>query len=78
MSTIEELENCADVFNELIEYQENLKERERNRCGVRSISKTFHTRCHRCHSRLKILSGSQYCPDCNWDSLEDLYSSKAA
>ena len=70
MRITEELENYADVLNELTEHNQNLKERERNRCGVRKYTRTFKTRCHRCHTRLKILSGAQYCPDCNWDSLE--------
>ncbi len=78
MRTIEELENANAVLQELTKNYDYLKERERNRCGVRSLTKTCRTRCHRCDSRLKILSGSQYCPDCNWDSLEDPCSSKAA
>lgn len=78
MRTIEEVENDTDVFNELIEHNENLKERERNRIGIRSFVRTCRTRCHRCHSKLKVLQGSQYCPDCNWDSLEDPSYSRAS
>lgn len=71
MKRIDELENATDVLNELVEHHENLKEREHNRVGVRAMVSTYHARCPRCHSRSKILSGHPYCPDCNWDSLED-------
>jgi hypothetical protein len=78
VKTFEELENAADVLNELVEHHENLKEREYNRVGVRAMVNTYHARCPRCHSRSKILSGYPYCPDCNWDSLEDPSCIKAA
>ena len=78
MKTIEELENATDVLNELVEHHENLKERERNRIGVKVMVNTYHARCPRCHSKSKILSGHPYCPDCDWDSLEDPSCIKAA
>jgi transposase-like protein len=69
--TIEELENATDVLNELTEHHENLKERERNRIGVKAIVNTYHARCPRCQARARVLSGHPYCPDCSWDSLEN-------
>lgn len=78
MKTIDELENATDVLNELVEHHENLKERERNRIGVRAMVNTYHARCPRCRARAKVLAGYPYCPDCSWDSLEDLSYLKAA
>lgn len=71
MRTIEELENAEDVLNELVEHHQNLQERERNRVRLKIKTNVFHKRCPRCQAKAKILSGSPYCPDCNWDSLED-------
>lgn len=71
MRTIEELENTTDALSELIEHHDSLKERERNRVGVRAITDSYHCKCPRCRSKTKISSGHPYCPECNWDSLSD-------
>ncbi len=78
MNTSEELENATDVLNELTDHYHNLKDRERNRGGVRTVEHFHQSRCPRCRARSKILSGYPYCPDCSWDSLEDPCYIKAA
>jgi ribosomal protein S27AE len=69
MRTTEELENCADVFNELIEHRENLKKQEQNHAGMRIIGRK-HT-CPRCGSVTALQTEAPYCSYCNWDSLDD-------
>lgn len=70
MRTTDELENLSDVFNELIEHEENMKQRERKRLGMRTIGRK-HT-CPRCRSVTTLQSDAPYCSYCNWDSLDDL------
>ena len=78
MRTNEELENANAVLQELMDHYDHLKERERSRVGVRVVENHYHARCPRCQARTKILSGHPYCPDCYWDSLEDLSNSRVA
>jgi hypothetical protein len=63
--TVEEQENASDAFMELIEHHENLSRLEPKKKESQLGS------CPRCSSGLMTSSGFVYCPDCNWDSLED-------
>ncbi len=71
MKQAEQIENEIEVLDELLEHEEILRERERNRIGVRTMNDNFHEKCPRCQAKVKISSRHPYCPDCNWDSLTD-------
>jgi hypothetical protein len=66
--TVDEKKNASDALVELIEHHENLKRFE----PKKMISQGGN--CPRCNSGRMTSSGFDYCPDCNWDSVED-YSS---
>lgn len=68
--TVEEQENASDVLMELIEHHENLRRFEPKKKESQVGS------CPRCYSGLMASSGFVYCPDCNWDSLEDLSNAR--
>ncbi len=72
MQTQDEIENEMDVLNELTDHYENLKEKERRRIGVKTITNVHYSRCPRCQARTRVSSSHPYCTDCNWDSLDEL------
>ncbi|MFP5387264.1 MAG: hypothetical protein ACLGHN_14395 [Bacteriovoracia bacterium] len=70
-TTLEEMQNSSDVFEELLIEMDFQKEKEMKRGKVLG----FHShsgQCPRCDSNARISSGHLYCPECNWDSMTEL------
>lgn len=70
-TTLDESLNAGEVFEELLDHREALREHEENKRGNIIPFSSYIHKCPRCESKVRISGKHPYCPDCNWDSLTD-------